>query len=555
MLAAVLARQETFPMTLDLSLTLAMFIAVALLSVVATRLRAAAPVFMLVAGVALSFVPGMPTVELDPDVVLLILLPPLLYSAGVNMSWRGFRANLRPILLLAVGCVLFTAAAVAAAVHYALGLSWAVGFVLGAIVSPPDALAPMAVLKRIGLPRRVLTILEGESLVNDATALVILSFALTALVSGQFSALAAASQFILIAGGEIAFGALVGLAALRLRHLANEPRAEILLALATPFVAFWPPHGLGGSGVVACVTAGLYVSWNGRALIRPATRLQGYFIWDVITWSIEALAFLLTGLQARAVTSSMPTAAWPQTLKAAALVCATIIIVRFIWVFPATYLPRWLFASIRRREAPPSWRLAFLVGFAGLRGVVSLAAALSIPLTAGNAPFPQRELILVVTLAVILVTLVGQGALLPWLVRWLALGKLGAREAAADKRQEQAARMAGLEAVLAALEKAERETGMPAGAVAALRRRHQDRRAQLISSADEATPDDPVTEATLLQMRLIGAERWVVEVETRNPPPEEIEMKLRQLWEARALRKAESRRAGRRILAETNFNR
>ena len=497
-------------MPLSLPLALALILAVALLSVAAGRLRAATPVFMLLAGVALGFAPGMPAVALDPDVVLLIFLPPLLYSAGVGMSWRGFRANLRPILLLAIGCVLFTAAAVAAVVHYALGLSWAVGFVLGAIVSPPDALAPMAVLKRIRLPRRVLTILEGESLVNDATALVILSFALAAVDTGAFSALSALGRFILIVGGEIAFGALVGYAALRLRHLANEPRAEILLALATPFVAFWPPHSLGGSGVVACVVTGLYVSWNGPKLIRPATRLQGFFIWDLITWSIEALAFLLTGLQARAVTASMPAADWPLTLMAAALVSAAIIIVRFIWVFPATYLPRLLFPYIRRRDPPPSWRLAFLVGFAGLRGVVSLAAALSIPLMAGARPFPQRDLILVVTLASILVTLVGLGSLLPVVVRGLGLGKLGAREAAANKRQEQAARLAGLDAVLAAIEQAGGDGKTSPAAVDALRRRHADRRAHLASTADEATPDDPVTDATLLQLRLIEAERRAV---------------------------------------------
>jgi monovalent cation/hydrogen antiporter len=254
-------------------------------------------------------------------------LPPLLYSSGVNMSWRGFRSNLRPILLLAIGCVLFTASAVAAVAHYALGLSWAVGFVLGAIVSPPDAVAPMAVMRAMRLPRRLITILEGESLVNDATALVAFSFALTAVATGSFSLLDATAKFIAVVVGEIAYGIAVGWLALRLRHVAADPRAEVLLALITPFLAFWPPHEAGGSGVVACVAAGLYVSWNGRRLIRPATRLQGFFIWDLINWGIEALVFLLTGLQARAVVEALAGDGWTQALLAGALVSLTVIIV------------------------------------------------------------------------------------------------------------------------------------------------------------------------------------------------------------------------------------
>jgi CPA1 family monovalent cation:H+ antiporter len=222
------------------------------------------------------------------------------------MSWRGFRSNLRAILLLAIGCVLFTATAVAAVAHYALGLPWSIGFVLGAIVSPPDAVAPMAVLREIGLPRRLTTVLEGESLVNDATALVAFSFALGAVATNTFSLEAATVKFVVVVAGEIGFGIAVGWLMLRLRHLSNEPRAEVLLALSTPFIAFWPPHALGGSGVVACVAAGLYVSWNGRRLIRPATRLQGYFIWDLVTWVVEALLFLLTGLQARGRSNQPP---------------------------------------------------------------------------------------------------------------------------------------------------------------------------------------------------------------------------------------------------------
>src|SRR5437763_2289907 len=225
---------------------LVLFLLVAAVSVLAERAQFPSPILMLLAGGLLAFVPGVPAIRLDPDVVLFLLLPPLLYSGGVGMSWRGFRSNLRPILMLAVGCVLFTAASVAFVMHELLGTAWAVGFVLGAIVSPPDAVAALALRRTVRLPRRILTVLEGESLANDATALVILGIALQALTTGHFSLADATVRFFAIAVGEVVFGVALGWIALRARHLARAPRAEVLLALATPYVAFWPPHALGG---------------------------------------------------------------------------------------------------------------------------------------------------------------------------------------------------------------------------------------------------------------------------------------------------------------------
>lgn len=493
----------------SLPLILALALMIAGLSVAASRLRFASPLLMLVVGALLAFVPGMPALALDPDFVLLVLLPPLLYSSGVGMSWRGFRSNLRAILLLAIGCVLFTAFAVAAVMHYALGLPWSVGFVLGAIVSPPDAVAPMAVLRRIGLPRRLITVLEGESLVNDATALVTFSFALGAVATGMFSPAAATGKFVVVVGGEIAFGIAAGWVMLRLRHLADDPRAEVLLALATPFLAFWPPHALGGSGVVACVASGLYVSWNGRRWIRPATRLQGYFIWDLVVWGIEALVFLLTGLQARAVVEGFSGDGFMRALAAGALASITVIVVRFIWVFPATYLPRWLSPALRRRDPAPNWRWPFLVSFAGLRGVVSLAAALSIPLALGDRSFPDRDLVLFATFSVIAVTLIGLGTALPSLVRWLRLDGAGADEAVRNKRDERAARLEGIDAVLAAVDGCD-DKDAPAFALEALHRRHTDRRINLAGTADETTPDDPFATASALELHLVDVERAAI---------------------------------------------
>ncbi len=485
-----------------LATAVALLLAVAALSVLARRLQVPPPMLMLLAGVCVSFVPGVPAVTLDPQIVFLVLLPPLLYSSGVGMSWRGFRDNLRPILLLAVGCVLVTALAVALVVHLVFALPWAVAMVLGAVVAPPDAVAPMAIVRRLGLPQRLITVLEGESLMNDATALVLFSFALAAVGGTDFTLGSAALRFALIALGEILWGVAIAALLLRLRHLANDPRAEVLLALATPFLAFWPAHALGGSGVIACVVAGLYVSWNGRRLIRTATRLQGYFIWDLLDWVIEALLFLLTGLQARAIAIGLAQGELWRAVAAGLLASLVVILMRFVWVFPAAYVPR-LIPAIRRRDPYPHWRLPFLVAFTGLRGAVSLAAALSIPLVTATGVFPERDLLLASTFIVIAVTLVGLGTALPAVIRLLGLARSGQDEAAARKRTERAVRMEGVATLQAVLDQ-ELAAGAPADAVEALRQQLRARSAQL-AGTEEDTPT-----AARLHLRLIEIEREAI---------------------------------------------
>jgi monovalent cation/hydrogen antiporter len=474
----------------------------------ARYLRLPLSILLVLVGVALAFMPGLPRVALDPELVLLLFLPPLLYSSGVGMSWRGFRANVRPIMLLAVGCVLFSAAAVAAAAHWLLNLPWAVGFVLGAVVSPPDAVAPMAIARRLAVPERILTVLEGEGLVNDATALILFSFAVAAVESGGGVSVAEAmTSFVLIVTGELVWGVGVGWAMLRLRHWARDPQVEIVLALLTPYLAFWPPHALGGSGVIATVTVGLYVSWNGPRFIAPATRLQGYFVWGLVVYLVEGVVFLLTGLQARAVVQGYGSEGWERLLLAGLVTCLVVIAVRFVWVFPATYLPRWLSARLRARDPAPPWQYPALIGFTGIRGVVSLAAALSIPLAVeSGGPFPGRDLVLFATFCVILVTLVGQGAALPEVIAWLGLDGTGRAEAEADKRREVAARIKGVDAALVRLDELER-AGAPGTAVATLRRRHLDRRVQFAGTADERIPGSPVVDDAVLQIQLVEAER------------------------------------------------
>src|SRR5829696_8913026 len=263
--------------------TLLLFLAVlAVVAVAARRLNTAPSILLVIAGIGLALTPGLPRIALAPELILLGILPPLIYSAGVAMSWREFRFNLRPIALLAFGCVVFTTGAVAAAAHWLLGMPLAAAFALGAIVAPPDVVAPLAIARRLGLPRRLVVVLEGEGLANDATALILYRFAVAAASTGLFSFGQAAGTFAMIVVGEIGYGIAIGWLSLRLRRWARDPRVESTLSLMTPYVAFWVPEHVGGSGVLATVAAGLFVSWNGPLLIPAATRLQGIFFWDLI---------------------------------------------------------------------------------------------------------------------------------------------------------------------------------------------------------------------------------------------------------------------------------
>src|SRR5437868_8672219 len=288
-------------MTTTIQLVFFLVAVLVLVAVVAQRLKTPPSILLVVAGIALALVPGLPPVELAPELVLLVLLPPLIYSAGVSMSWREFRFNLRPITLLAFGCVVFTTCAVAAALHYLLGWQWGVAFVLGAIVAPPDVVAPLAIARRLGLPRRLLVVLEGEGLANDATALILYRFAVLSISTGTFSLPEATGTFLGIVAGEVLFGIGVGWLSLQARHRARDPQVEITLSLITPYIAYWVPEHFGGSGVIATVACGLYMSWNGPLLISSATRLQGIFFWDLVIYLIQGLLFLLTGFQMRSL--------------------------------------------------------------------------------------------------------------------------------------------------------------------------------------------------------------------------------------------------------------
>ncbi len=484
---------------------------IAVIGVVAARLKIPPAILLVLTGVILALVPGLPTVALAPNFVLLFILPPVIYDAAVAMSWREFRFNLRPISLLAVGAVVFTTVAVAAASHWLLGLSWPVGFVLGAIVSPPDAVAPISIARRMQLPRRIIVILEGEGLANDATALILYRFAVAAVSAGMFPVGQALGTFAAILVGEVLWGIGVGWLMLRLRRWVHDPRIEITLSILTPFFAYWPPEQLGGSGVLATVTAGLYISWNGLRLISAATRLQGIFFWDFLIYLIEGMVFLITGLQARALMAGIDKYTSAELAVSALVVSAAVIITRFIWMYPGTYLPR-LIPSIKRKDPAPPWQWPFVLAFTGVRGIVSLAAALAIPLTTqSGAPFPQRDLILYLTFFVILLTLVGQGLLLPSLIRWLGLANAGRRERYTDRLEESKAWQQAIEAAIERLDRLAAERRLSEEVIRPLRTSYRDQLRHMEHRGDgNAQHRKQIETREEIELSLIEAERGLI---------------------------------------------
>ena len=527
-----------------IQLLVGLLLVISVIAFIAVRLKVPASILLVLAGVGLGLPSALPNVELSPEVVLLLVLPPIIYSAAVAMSWSEFRANLRPIALLAIGCVVFTATAVAAAAHYWMGFSWQVGFVLGAIVSPPDAVAPLSVARRLRIPRRLLVVLEGEGIANDATALILYRFAVAAVGGGVFSMTSAVGTFAAIVSGELLWGIAVGWLMLRLRRWVGDARVEIMLSVLTPFLAYWPPELLGGSGVLATVTTGLYISWNGLRLIGAPTRLQGIFFWDFLIYLIEGMVFLLTGLQAHTLVTGLKTHSLAELAVAGAIVSAVVIVTRFIWMYPATYLPRWLSPALARRDPAPPWQWPFLLAFTGVRGIVSLAAALALPLTTSDgAPFPHRDLILVLAFVVVLVTLVGQGLTLPWVVRALGLANAGRLEQAARRTEEFQARKEAIEAASRRLDSLAADPDVPDDVIARLRAHHLQRLAQnLIRGDDGDEQRKRIAKGDEVELQLIAAERDLIngkyrqgalKAETRRRLERELDLRDAQLASVR----------------------
>jgi Na+/H+ antiporter len=413
---------------------IALLFVVSMLAMLSSRLRISYPILLVLAGLGISVIPGIPQIRLDPDIVFVIFLPPLLYSAAWNTSWHDFWGMRRPIGMLAFGMVLLTAVVVAYVSNWLIpDFPLALGFLLGGIVSPPDAIAAASVLENLKVPKRVTTILEGESLVNDASSLIVYRVALTALVTGQFVVWKAGMDFLFV----IFVGILIGLVIAHIvyaihRWLPTTPTIDTAITFISPYLMYITAEHFNSSGVLAVVTGGLFLSYRSQDIFDYGSRLTAASVWNVVVFLLNGVVFILIGLQLPAVIRGLGEYSLRAAIGYGVIISVVAIVVRVLWVYPGAYLPRMINRRIRRRERRPPPGQVFIIGWSGMRGVVSLAAALAIPLALpGGEGLPHRNLILFITFIVILITLVFQGLTLPWIIRWL---KVEAEEGEREKR-------------------------------------------------------------------------------------------------------------------------
>jgi CPA1 family monovalent cation:H+ antiporter len=457
-------------------------VVVALLAIVARKISVPYPILLTVAGGLLAFVPGLPVIHLEPELVFSLFLPPLIYPAAVYTSWRDFRANLRSILPLAIFLVLLTMIVTAYLLHAVTGLPLAVGFVFGALISPPDAVAALAVTKNLRVPRKIIVILEGESLVNDATSFISFRFAVAAVLTGTFSLGQASLQFLFVAAGGIAVGLATGWLATQVQKRLDDPPVQTMFSLLTPYVAYFSGETLHVSGILAVVIAGIYYGWRAPRVLSGRMRLQAVPVWQMVTFILNGILFMLIGLQLPQVIHALPPGSATSVTKLALLILLALVLVRFLWLFVATYLPR-LFSRSFRRKNPAPWQQTAFIAWTGMRGADSLAGALAIPFVLSNgAPFPGRDLILLLTFSVIFGTLIVQGLTLRPLVSWLKIVDDHVTE-----KEERLARLRANEAALARIEDMGSSGRARAENVERLRTEYADRIRQL--SKDKSHED------------------------------------------------------------------
>jgi Na+/H+ antiporter len=479
----------------EVELILALLVAVVVLATAAQAVRLPYPILLVLGGLLLALVPAVPNIVLAPELVFLFFLPPLLYIAGFNTSLREIKAQLRSILSLAVGLVLATMVVVAFITHAMLPeLGWPIALALGAIVSPPDAVAATTLLRGLGVPRRLITLLEGESLFNDATALVAYQAALAAAATATFSPSEAGARFLIAAIGGVLVGLAAGMAIVWLRRRLHDAPVEITVSLLTPFAAYLPAERLGLSGVLATVTAGLCVGWFAPRIMDSDTRLRGRAVWDMWVFVLNSLVFILIGLQLSTILGGMSDRSLLSVIGLGTMIAVAVMLVRMVWVFAVTY-GRWLVDRLKGGGAhpPPDWRETFVVSWAGMRGVVSLATALALPLSV-----PERNVLIFVTFCVILATLVGQGLSLPLVIRALGLGGDGAGE-----RDELRARTAAAEAAVARIEQLADEWPTHLPLIDALRAQYENRASHLGEHAAAGANSDGAAHDDAAEQELV----------------------------------------------------
>lgn len=427
----------------------ALLMAVAALGALACRLRVPYPIPLVIGGALAGFIPGLPQIDLEPDLVLALFLPPLLYKSAIYANFGDFRAGVRSLTLSAVALVVATMGAVAVVAHAVIpGMPWEAAFVLGAIVSPTDPVAAATIMRRVGAPRRLISSIEGEGLFNDATALVAFRVAVAATVSGGFSLADAGLRFVLGAAGGVAIGLAVGWLSGWVRAHIYDAQISITISLLTAYAAFLPAEAVGASAVLAVVTAGIVMAIRSPDVLDARPRLQGYFVWDIVDFLINATLFALIGLQLRSIVGGLHEYRFLDLAAYGAAVVGSVVVIRLVWFYSVPYLIR----LVDRRPAQRARRVGasgrLVLAWSGMRGAVSLAVALAVPQqTADGAPFPHRELILFLTFVVIFFTLVAQGLTLPTVIRRLdgatdedaeeeARGRLAAARAALDRIDE-----------------------------------------------------------------------------------------------------------------------
>jgi monovalent cation/hydrogen antiporter len=480
--------------------------------VLVPKLRVPYPILLVVGGLALGFAPGLPAVELPPDLVLVGVLPPLLYGAAFFTSLRDLRANVRPVSLLSVGLVLLTMTVVAVVAHSIVpGLPWPAAFVLGAVVSPTDPIAAIAIMQRLGVPRRISSIIEGESLVNDGTALVVYRVAVAAAVTGTFSLLEAGLSFVANVVGGVAVGLAVGWIVRQVRRRLDFPVAEVTISLLTGYFAYIPAELLGVSAVIAAVTSGIYLGWHTPELTTPEVRLMGESAWEIVTFSVNAILFTLIGLQLPVVLDELEPYAAVDLLWWGLAVWLTVLAVRALWVYPAAKLPRLLRPALAARDPMPPPASLVLITWSGMRGGVSLAAALAVPLTIDvGEPFPGRSLILFLTFAVILGSLVVQGLTLPGVIRLLRLED----DSQDDAREEAHARIHAAGAALLRLEELVDEDWVRPDTAERIRAGYnfrRDRFSARLDGGDDGSIEARSQDFQRLRRELLNAERQALE--------------------------------------------
>ncbi len=485
----------------DLSVFLAaLFVSAAGLNALANWLEIPYPIPLVLGGLVLALIPGIPDVRLNPDLVLLVFLPPLLYSSAFFADLRSFRADARVIVLNAFGMTLATAAVVGVIAHQLIDLPWAMSFALGAIVSPTDPAAATAIMRRVGAPRRLVNILEGESLINDATALVAFKVAVAVAIGESVSTGHTLLTLLGDVAGGVAIGLAVGWAIAEVRKRVDDVNTELTISLFSAYGAFVPADQLGVSGVLAVVACGMVLGFRAPEIATPESRMQGFAMWSILTFLLNATLFILIGLQLPVIVNGLGSLSTGEVVGYAAAVCAAVIAMRFIWVNVMTVLIRTLDRRESQRARRGTWQIRVVSSWAGMRGAVSLAAALALPVhTNGGAPLPGRALIQFITFSLILLTVVGQGLTLPWLIRRLGVIEDGSEE----ENEEIKARLVIARAAIERVDELESEDWTRDGTIERVRRLYEFRRRRFKIRAGKIEDEDGLEEGSLAYQRLM----------------------------------------------------